>query len=349
NVKRDEPGTSRGESVPNPFGRDIVTGHARYTTDIPLPEGTLHLKVLRSPHAHAKIASIDKSKALAVAGVVDVFTWEDVPRRLYTTAIHEDNRVDPDDTYVLDNVARFVGQRIAAVVADTEAAAEEGVRRLAVQYEILPAVFDPEEAMLPGAPQLHDKGEFSRAMHPEQNIFLEMHGEIGDVAAGFAQADAIYEETYFAPRQQHVHLETMQTISWRGDDGRYHIRTSVQGPFIVKSKLCYIFGLNLSDVHVFCERVGGGFGGKQDMMSEDLPLLATLKTGRPVKWEFTREEQFIGATTRHPMKTHVKIGARKDGTLTAIQFRVVSNTGAYGNHGGETLANGMSVPWAIYR
>ncbi|MDQ2681771.1 MAG: xanthine dehydrogenase family protein molybdopterin-binding subunit, partial [Candidatus Eremiobacteraeota bacterium] len=115
------------------------------------------------------------------------------------------------------------------------------------------------------------------------------------------------------------------------------------------SKLCYLFGLNLADLHVYSERVGGGFGGKQDMMSEDLPLLATLKTGRPVKWEFTREEQFIGATTRHEVKTHVKLGATKDGALTAIAFRVVSNTGAYGNHGGETLANGMSGPWAIYK
>jgi CO/xanthine dehydrogenase Mo-binding subunit len=154
---------------------------------------------------------------------------------------------------------------------------------------------------------------------------------------------------YSTSRAQHVHLETHGSLAWRGDDGRLHVRTSSQAPFIAKQKLCYLLGLFDRDVHVFTERLGGGFGGKQEMISEDLCALAALKTGRPVMWEFTRQEQFIGATTRHPMSTHVKLGAKRDGTLTAIQIRVLSNTGAYGNHGGETLAAALSSPIAAYR
>jgi len=345
NIEADIAGNALGASLPNPFTDAILTGKAHYTMDVAI-EGLLYLKVLRSPHAHARITKIDKTKALAVPGVAAVYTWDDVPKRKFSSALHEDHLVDPDDTTLLDNVARFVGQRIAAVVAESEGAAEAGCRALEVEYEMLPAVFDPVAAMAPGAPILHDKEE---VVGGGTNIFCNLQGEIGSVAKGFAEADAVYEQTYSTTRVQHVHLETHGSIAWEGDDNRWHVRTSSQGPFVVQKKLAHIMGIPIRDIHVFTERVGGGFGGKQEMVSEDLVLFATMKLGRPVKWEWTREEEFIGATTRHQMTTTVKMGAKKDGTLTALDVRVVSNTGAYGGHGSETLAAAMSAPLAAYR
>jgi CO/xanthine dehydrogenase Mo-binding subunit/aerobic-type carbon monoxide dehydrogenase small subunit (CoxS/CutS family) len=348
-IEPDRAGHACGASLANPRAEPIVTGNARYTMDVEM-EGTLHLKVVRSPHAHARIKAIRKDEALAVPGVHAVFTWEDVPRRPFTTACHDDFHVDPDDTYMLDDVVRFVGQRVAAVVAETEAAAEEGCRRVEVDYEVLPAVFDADEAMRPGAPRLHGGEEVdSRIEDPARNIFKKIEAEAGDVGRGFAEADAVYEGTFTLPRVQHAHMETHGTIAWCTEDGRVHVRTSTQVPHLVKIKLAYLFRMYARQFHVFSEHVGGGFGGKQELLTEDLCVLAALKTGRPVKWEFTRPEQFTSATTRHPMKITIKLGAKKDGTLTAMQIHTVSNTGAYGNHGGEVLASSLGSAMATYR
>lgn len=344
-IEEAAPGRAVGASVGAPAGVDVVTGRAEYTMDTHI-DGMLHLKVLHAPHAHARITSIDKTAALAVPGVHRVYTWKDVPRKTFTTAIHTDHLVDPDDTRILDDVVRFAGQRVAAVVADTAAAAEEGCRKVVVAYAVLPAVFDPELAMADGAPQLHGSDD-PFVQDPVRNILIELHGEIGDVDAGFAEADVVHEGTYFSPRVAHVHLETHGSIAWM-EGGRLNVRTSSQSPSIAKQKLEYLFDLRPDQVRVFCERVGGAFGGKQEVISEDLVALATLDTGRPVCWEYIREEEFTTASPRHPMKITVKLGARVDGTLTALQFRNVSNTGAYGNHGGETLVAGAAAV-ALYR
>ena len=344
-IEEARPGHVVGTSVGAPAATEVVTGRAEFTMDTQM-DGMLHLKVLHSPHAHARIVSVDRTAALAVPGVHRVYTWEDVPRKHFNTALHTDHLVDPDDTYVLDDVVRFAGQRVVAVVADSVAAAEEGCRKVVIEYDVLPAVFDPEEAMAGGAPQLHrSNDEFIR--DPERNILLELHGEIGDVEAGFAEADVIHEGTYFSPRVQHAHLETHGSIAWV-EDGRLVVRTSSQSPSIAKLKLSHLFDLRPDQLRVFCKRVGGGFGGKQELIAEDLVSLATLDIGRPVCFEYTRAEEFTTASPRHPMKVTVKLGAKADGTLTAFQFRNVSNTGAYGNHGGETLfAAGAAI--AIYR
>ena len=285
-------GEACGRSVPAPAARDVISGAARYTMDF-APPGLLHLKLLRSPHAHARIKSIRKDAALAVPGVHSVLTFEDAPQKLYSSARHEIETADPDDTALFDTVVRFVGQRVAAVIAETEAAAEAGCRKLDVEYEVLPAVFDAEEAMQPGAPIIHDKGRESRIANPRRNILGEIHSHVGSVEAGFAQADFVYEGTYLTQRVQHAHLETHCAIGWLDEAHRLNIRSSTQTPFLTRRALAGLFDLDPANVRVFCERMGGGFGAKQEMLVEDVVALAVLKTGQPVKLEFTREEQFI--------------------------------------------------------
>jgi CO/xanthine dehydrogenase Mo-binding subunit/aerobic-type carbon monoxide dehydrogenase small subunit (CoxS/CutS family) len=348
NVEEAAAGTAFGRSLPAPAGPQVVRGAARYTFDTDI-EGLLHIKMLRSPHPHAKIISIDKTAALSVPGVHAVLTSEDVPDRLFSTARHEKAWMDPDDTRVLDNVVRFIGQRVAAVIAETEAAAEEGCRRLKVDYEILPAVVDPVQAIAPGAPALHsDKTPEHRVTNGQRNIVAETHGEYGDVAAALAQAAVTYEGTFTTQRVQHAALETHGGLAWIDATGVLNVRSSTQVPFLTRRALTEIFDLAPDKVRVFCERVGGGFGGKQEMFVEDILALAALKTGRPVKLELTREEQFISTSTRHPMRITVKAGADSNGKLTALQLDVLSNTGAYGNHAAPVLFHACGESLGVY-
>ncbi|MFF2099812.1 molybdopterin-dependent oxidoreductase [Streptomyces sp. NPDC058202] len=342
-------GEAVGRNLPAPAGPQVVTGTARYTFDVDIP-GLLHMKLLRSPHAHARITGIDTSAALRVPGVHAVLTHHDAPERHFSTARHEHPEEDPDDTRVLDDTVRYIGQRVAAVVADSEGAAEEGCRRIEVTYKVLPAVLDPEEAMLPGAPVVHDKdAATARISRPRDNVVGEAHGEIGDVEAGFAAADVVYEDTYRTQRVQHASLETHGAVGWFDEDDRLNVRTSSQTPFLTRRALCALYDLPEERVRVVAGRVGGGFGGKQEMLVEDIVALAVLRLRRPVKLEYTRAEQFYGATTRHPFTVRVKAGARADGTLTALQLRVVANTGAYGNHGPAVMFHSVGESLAVYR
>ncbi|ASN52853.1 molybdopterin cofactor-binding domain-containing protein [Sinomonas sp. R1AF57] len=350
-----------GEDVPAPAGRRIVTGAERYTldvTDAEVPRGAAglaHLKLVRSPHAHARIRSIDAAPAFAVPGVLAVLTHEDAPDVLYSTAQHELETDDPADTRLFDTTVRFVGQRVAAVVGETVAAAEAGVRAVVVDYEVLPPVLTAGAALAPGAPLVHgDKDAAASGIaDPARNTVAELHSEVGDVEAGLAGADVVYENTFRTQRVQHVALETHCAIAWTEGDprdgGALVVRSSTQVPFLVQRSLARLFGLARERVRVVTGRVGGGFGGKQEVLTEDVAALAALRLGRPVQLELTRAEQFQATTTRHPFEIRVRAGARRDGTLTALALDVVTDTGAYGNHGPGVMFHGCNESVSVYR
>lgn len=350
----EEPDAGRavGRNLGAPAGPQVVTGTARYTFDLDVP-GLLHMKFLRSPHLHARILAIDTAAALRVPGVHLVLTHHDAPERLYSTARHEHPTEDPDDTRLLDDTVRYVGQRVAAVVADSEAAAEEGCRRIEVTYEQLPYVTDPEEAMAPGAPVVHDKGPESRIARPENNVVGEVHGEIGSVEEGFAAADVVYEETFRTQRVQHASLETHGVVAWyeSGEDGeeRLTVGSSTQTPFLTRRALCALFDLELKQVRVLAGRgrrrlrrkAGddrrGHRGARRDAPAP--PGQAGVHPRRAV----------LRGHHPHPFTIGVRAGARADGTLTALQVRVVSNTGAYGNHGPAVMFHSVGESMAVYR
>lgn len=342
-------GDAAGRSVAAPAGMRIATGREGYTLDLPTTS-VLHLAVLGSPHAHARITALSTDAALALEGVHAVYTYRDSPDVLFSTGRHELRTDDPDDTRVFDQVLRFRGQRVAAVVADTVAIAERALGAIEVSYELLPSVFDPETARAPGAPLLHaDKGPESRIADPARNVVAQLHGEAGDVDAALAAADAVVTGTWNTQRISHAALETHATRGWIDADGRLVLRTSSQVPFLVRDELCHIFSLRPEGVRVFTARVGGGFGGKQELLTEDLVTLAVLHLGRPVQYEFTRENEFTIAPTRHPMRVTVTLGATADGILTALAVDELMDTGAYGNHGVGVMFHSVGESISVYR
>lgn len=350
NTCRPAAGEAHGASVAAPAGTRVVTGREAYTLDEPAT-GLLHIAVLGSPHAHALVTSIDVTRAEGLPGVHLVLTHHDVPDVLFSTGRHEDRLDDPDDTRIIDPVLRFRGQRVAVVVADSVAIAQEACRLVDVTYEVRDAVFDPQEARRPGAPLVHgDKDpEVSRISEPARNVVAQLHGEHGDVDAALAAAHVTVSGTWQTARVTHAALETHGARAWLADDGSLVIRTSSQVPFLVRTELARILELPIDRVRVVVGRVGGGFGGKQELIVEDLVALATWRTGRPVQYELSREDQFTIVPCRHPMTVSVTLGASADGTLTAMAVDVLSDTGAYGNHGPGVMFHGCHESVAVYR
>lgn len=349
NTERVSEGVSCGRSQRAPAATRVVTGFERYTLDTQV-EGLLHVAVLGSPHPHARIVSVDATAAEALPGVHAVLYHRDAPATAYSTARHELREDDPDDTYLFDEVVRFRGQRVAAVVAESTTLAQRAVGLIRVDYEELPFVLDPDVARKPGAPLLHaDKGPESRIADPARNLVAELHGETGDVDAAVAAAEFVAQGRWDTHRVQHTHLETHGAIGYLDDDGRLVIRSSTQVPFLVRNELCHIFGLDQDRVRVFATRVGGGFGGKQEMLVEDVVAAAVLRTGRPVQFEFTRTDQLTVAPCRHPMRVGVTLAAGADGILTALAIDVLSDAGAYGNHSAGVMFHGCTESIAVYR
>ncbi len=337
-----------GRNLRKVEGVKLVTGRPAFTDDFALP-GMLTGKILPSPHAHARIRKIDASAARALPGVRAVLTWEDVPRVPHTTAGQAWPEPSPYDTYLLDNKVRFVGDRVAAVAAETRAIAEEALRLIEVDYEVLPAVLDIEAAIRPGAPLIHDEPDSTNIHDASRNIAGHISKELGNIAEGFRQSDLIFEREYRTHRQQHCPLEPHIAISWLDPDNRLVIRSSTQVPFHSRRQVAMILQLPVQRVRVIKPRIGGGFGGKQEMLLEDICGALALATRRPVKIEFTRAEEFFMARSRHPQILHMKMGVKRDGTIVASQLKVLATTGAYGSHANTVQGNTGSKVLPLYR
>jgi putative selenate reductase molybdopterin-binding subunit len=325
----------------------LATGRGTFVDDIDLP-ALLHARILRSPHAHARIVRIDASRARAMPGVACVLTHEDVPRVPYTTAGQGWPEPSPYDAVMLDRKVRFVGDRVAVVAAEDPELAQKACEAIDVEYEVLPALFDPERAMDADAPRIHDQEDASGIRDATRNLAAEITAEVGDVAAGFAAADRVFEETYRVPYVQQASIEPHIAITWLDEDHRLMVRTSTQVPFHVRRIIAPLLGIEVRRIRVIKPRIGGGFGGKQEILIEDLCGMLTLRTGRPVKLEYTREEELSAARTRHPQILTVKSGV-KDGRFTAIELKVLENTGAYGTHALTVMSVTGNRALSLYR
>jgi putative selenate reductase molybdopterin-binding subunit len=341
--------TSVGKPEPKVDAVKLVQGKPAFTADLEM-RGMLVAKVLHSPHAHAIIKKIDASKARELPGVAAVLTWEDIPHVIYSTAGQSDPIPGPLDSFSLDKKVRFVGDRVAFVAAESEAIAEQALKLIKVEYEVLPAILDMGAAQAKEAPIIHDEEEYVpfADSDPSKNLAAQIHIDIGDVEKGFSDADLVIEASYEVPKVQQAHIEPHVVVTYWDEDDRLVIRTSTQVPFHVRRQLAPVLNLPPKRIRVIKPRIGGGFGGKQEVLIEDVAAHLTIATGRPVRFEYTRAEEFFASRSRHPMRIKMKTGVKKDGTITANEMRALSDTGAYGCHALTVTGNTGHKSMALY-
>ena len=336
-------------------GRDVtrvdavekVTGTALYTGDLKLP-GMLYARLLKSPHAHARIVRIDTSEAEKLPGVRAVLTGEEAP---YRFGIYMADKV-----MLAREKVRYVGEPVVAVAADTEEIAEQAVELIKVEYEELPPVFDPREAIKPDAPLVHEKlSEYKHApfIFPKAGTNIANHFKLrkGDVERGFKEADVIVENEFYQPQVQNVQMETHTSIGQWLPNGQINVWTSAQSPFAVRHLLSVGLGVPIHTVNVVVPYVGGGFGGKAGLHWEPLVVLLSKKAGgRPVKLVMTREEQFNTTAVRQGFYARIKTGVKRDGKIVAAEFLYIWDAGAYADYGvniGRAAGYSCTGPYEI--
>ena len=311
----------------------MAKGNPAFVDDIEL-RGMLHAKLLTSPHAHARIVDIDDSAALALPGVRAVVHYKNVDRVKYASGGQSYPNPPPLDQVSFRQQSALC--RRSRGCRRRRHAGNRGSRRSSssdVTYEVLPAVFDENDAIQPGAPVIHDEPDTEKIHDAAHNIVHHIEAQLGNVAQGFAEADHVFERSYYVHQVQQVPIEPHIAISWWDSDERMVIRTSTQVPFHVRRMVAPLLGLTAGRIRVIKPRIGGGFGVKQEMLIEDIVGHLTIATGRPVRLELNRSEEFRSSRTRHPQTITWKTGVMADGTLHSMRMSVTANTGAYGTHG----------------
>ena len=329
----------------------LVTGQPVYMDDL-APKDCLIVKVLRSPHAHALIEEIHTENAARQKGIACVLTYQDVPKRRFTMAGQTYPEASPYDRYILDQRVRFVGDPVAIVAGEDEAAVDRALKLIKVKYQVLEPVLDYHTAK--DNPILVHPEDDWKAMCPvgadnQRNLCASGLEGDGDVDAVLSDCDIVMKDTFHVKAVQQTMMETFRTATYLDTYGRINVFSSTQIPFHVRRIIANALDIPKSKVRVIKPRIGGGFGAKQTVVAEVYPAIVTMKTGRPAKMIFTRKESLIASSPRHEMEVTVTIGANKDGNIRALDVYTLSNTGAFGEHGPTTvgLSGHKSIP--MYR